>query len=515
LSKSQNESVATGSRSGSSRSNELLEANEQLVLAAVRAQADAESAARRLDEIARSAERDVLTGLPHRALLFDRFTQAIASAKRRSSRLALLFLDVDNFKQINDTLGHRVGDEVLKRVSQCLLSSVRDADTVSRHGGDEFLILLTELSFASDAVLIARKVISSLRESTMVGGHRVELAASIGISIYPDDGEDPDTLIDRADAAMYRAKRHRHGGLALHATEFTGRRSRDIPVVEGPPAGALGGPDSRAVQGRRNSQLSAANEEYILASLSTPHASSDASEAGRREMEFRALLAHERRNPASAIRRAASLLGRVRAEEMGWVQALVERQAGEITRLVSHLLGVARASGDKLMLDVSAVDLARIVHAAVAAGQRVMESRRQLLALELPTGGLEIHGDASRLEQLLHNLLDNASRFTPDGGEITLAVRVIDDTVVVTVSDSGVGIPADALPFIFEPFTRRSPGMGLTGDGLGIGLAVARRVAEAHGGSVFARSAGAGAGSQFIVTLPVRRQLGHLGDGHE
>lgn len=515
MSKSHSESVVTGTPAGLSRSHELLEANEQLVLAAVRAQAEAESAARKLDEIARSAERDVLTGLPHRALLFDRFTQAIAGAKRRSSRLGLLFLDVDNFKQINDTLGHRVGDEVLKRVAECLLSSVRDADTVSRHGGDEFLILLTELSYASDAVQIARKVMASLGESAVVDGHRINLAASIGISIYPDDGEDPDTLIDRADAAMYRAKRHRHGGVALHATEFTGRRSREIPVLLAPPPGALGEPASRAVHGRRNSQLSAANKQYILAALSAAHPPGDAIAADECETEFRAMLAHERRNPSSAIRRAATLLGRVRAEEMGWVQALVERQAGELTRLVSHLLGVARASGHAPMLDMSDVDLVRIVHSAVTAAKRVMESRRQLLALELPPSGLELPGDASRLEQLLNNLLDNASRFTPDGGSISLVVQSVDDTVMLTVSDNGVGIPADALADLFEPFTRRPPEMGLTGGGLGIGLAVVRRVAEAHGGNVVVRSAGAGAGSQFVVTLPARRHVGHLGDGHE
>lgn len=514
MSKSQSESVVTGSPSNPSRSHELLEANEQLVLAAVRAQAEADSAARRLDELARSAERDVLTGLPHRALLFDRFARAIAGAKRRSSRLAVLFLDVDNFKRINDTLGHRVGDEVLKRVAECLVSSVRDADTVSRHGGDEFLILLTELAYASDAIQIARKVIASLGDSAVVGGHRLQLTASIGISIYPDDGEDPDTLIDRADAAMYRAKRHRHGGLALHGTEFTGRRSREIPAVDGPPRAALAEP-APAVHGRRNSQLSAANEEYILASLSVPRPSGDAKEADERGTEFRAMLAHERRNPLSSIRRAAMLLGRVRADEMHWVQALVERQAGELARLVSHLLGMARASGGRPMVDMRVTDLARVARAAAAASKRVMDARRQLLELELPTGALEVHGDASRLEQLLNNLLDNASRFTPDAGKIALTVQAVDHTVVLTVSDNGVGLPADALADIFEPFTRRPPEMGLAGGGLGIGLAVVRRVAESHGGSVVARSAGAGAGSQFIVTLPLWRRLGRLNDGDD
>jgi diguanylate cyclase (GGDEF)-like protein len=196
----------------------LVEANEQLVLAALRAQADAHAATQALRNLSRSAGLDALTSLPNRVLLLDRFARAIAAARRRRVRLALLFLDLDNFKQVNDTLGHAAGDQVLKLVAHRLASAVRDADTVSRHGGDEFVILLAEVARPSDAALIADKLLAAVGLPTRVGDHVLRLAASIGIGLYPEDGEDADTLIDRADHAMFRAKRQGLGGFAFHGS---------------------------------------------------------------------------------------------------------------------------------------------------------------------------------------------------------------------------------------------------------------------------------------------------------
>jgi diguanylate cyclase (GGDEF)-like protein len=198
---------------------QLLEANEHLAISSMRAQSEAETAAMALKKVRRSSELDSLTQLPNRALLLDRFGQAIANARRNSTWLALLFLDLDNFKHINDTLGHAMGDEVLKLAARCLVSSIRTGDTVSRHGGDEFLILLTGMSQATDAILVADKVVAALGTSTRVGNHVLRLKASIGISVYPDDGVDPDMLIDRADAAMYLAKKYRLGSFVFHGQE--------------------------------------------------------------------------------------------------------------------------------------------------------------------------------------------------------------------------------------------------------------------------------------------------------
>lgn len=140
------------SRLDSRREAQLVEANEQLVVSALSARIDADTCAETLQEMSRSLGLDALTGLPNRALLLDRFAQAIAHAHHHGTRLALLFLDIDNFKLINDTFGHAIGDEVLRLAARRLASSVRDVDTVSRHGGDEFLILLTEVSQVSDAI---------------------------------------------------------------------------------------------------------------------------------------------------------------------------------------------------------------------------------------------------------------------------------------------------------------------------------------------------------------------------
>jgi diguanylate cyclase (GGDEF)-like protein len=211
---------------------QLLEANEKLVVSTVRAQTHADASAAELKGVSRASQLDPLTKLPNRALLLDRFAIAIASAKRRSARLALLFLDLNEFKQINDKLGHAVGDEALRTAAQCLRSSVRDVDTVSRHGGDEFLILLSEVSQPSDALRVAEKVIAALAAPHALGEEVIRLSASIGISIYPEDGENSATLIDRADAAMYLAKKHEFGSVVFHGQGPT-RDPMPKPNAEG------------------------------------------------------------------------------------------------------------------------------------------------------------------------------------------------------------------------------------------------------------------------------------------
>ena len=152
------------------------------------------------------AQHDVLTALPNRLLLNDRLGRAITLAHRYGRRLALLFVDVDHFKQINDSLGHAVGDQLLRSVAERLQSGVRGSDTVSRHGGDEFLILLTEIDDAASAAVSARKIIAAATKPYRVGQHDLEISVSIGISVYPDDGQDAETLIKHADSALYKVK---------------------------------------------------------------------------------------------------------------------------------------------------------------------------------------------------------------------------------------------------------------------------------------------------------------------
>src|ERR1700693_3013588 len=152
------------------------------------------------------AEHDILTSLPNRALLDDRLEQGIALAQRYSRRLAVLFIDLDHFKHINDSLGHLIGDQLLRAVAQRITPCVRSSDTVSRQGGDEFIVLLSELAHAEDAALIADKIRVAVLEPYTIANHFLHLTTSIGVSVYPEDGADPQTLIQCADTAMHHAK---------------------------------------------------------------------------------------------------------------------------------------------------------------------------------------------------------------------------------------------------------------------------------------------------------------------
>lgn len=208
----------------------LAEANEQLLLAALHAETVAETAVSELSELARSGQRDPLTNLPNRLLMLDRLENAIAVARRRETRIAVLFIDFDNFKQINDRHGHAIGDLALKLAARRLQSAVRDSDTVSRHGGEEFLVLLPDISQAADAAVIAQKLLAALAAPGRAGDHRLHLSASIGITIYPEDAEDAQTLISRADKAMYRSKRKGPGGFEFYAQKLSLTRRAGVPM---------------------------------------------------------------------------------------------------------------------------------------------------------------------------------------------------------------------------------------------------------------------------------------------
>jgi diguanylate cyclase (GGDEF)-like protein/PAS domain S-box-containing protein len=158
------------------------------------------------EELAYKATHDLLTGLPNRMLFKDRFGVAMAQAQRFHKKLAVIFLDLDRFKEVNDTLGHSAGDKLLYAVSNRLTDLLRKTDTVARMGGDEFLLLLPNIERMEDVVTISQSVLDVLRQPFIVGGREVSISASMGVAIYPDDGTDVDTLVSRADKAMYEVK---------------------------------------------------------------------------------------------------------------------------------------------------------------------------------------------------------------------------------------------------------------------------------------------------------------------
>jgi len=171
------------------------------------------------------AQHDCLTELPNRILLTDRLIQAIAVAQRNGKELAVLFLDVDRFKHINDSLGHDIGDHLLQAIAQRLLACVRSTDTVSRQGGDEFVILLSEVSHAQDAAVSADKILEALRAPYVIDQREMHITASIGIVTYPDDGTDVGTLVKHADVAMYHAKESGRDNYQFFTAEMNLRAS--------------------------------------------------------------------------------------------------------------------------------------------------------------------------------------------------------------------------------------------------------------------------------------------------
>lgn len=158
---------------------------------------------------------DTLTGLANRTLFFDRMNQHLELAKRNDYALALLYIDLDRFKVVNDTLGHEVGDLLLQEASKRMVSCIRKVDTVARMGGDEFVGICGTIVTSEDAVVVARKILSALTAPFCIKGHDCTIGASIGISLYPADGSDVETLLNKADRAMYRVKQSGSGGLAL------------------------------------------------------------------------------------------------------------------------------------------------------------------------------------------------------------------------------------------------------------------------------------------------------------
>jgi diguanylate cyclase (GGDEF)-like protein/PAS domain S-box-containing protein len=178
------------------------------------------------------AHYDSLTGLPNRKLFTDRLSRSIIQARRNHQRVGLLFLDVDHFKDVNDTLGHEVGDLLLQAVATRLQESVRTEDTVARISGDEFTVILPEMQAPTDAVMAASRIVESLQRPLLAGGHELYVSASIGICLWPTDGTDPATLIRNADIAMYRAKTQGRNRYEFYATDLGAHVARRLEMEQ-------------------------------------------------------------------------------------------------------------------------------------------------------------------------------------------------------------------------------------------------------------------------------------------
>ncbi|HEX6790156.1 MAG TPA: ATP-binding protein [Candidatus Krumholzibacteria bacterium] len=247
----------------------------------------------------------------------------------------------------------------------------------------------------------------------------------------------------------------------------------------------------------------------FIGSVMDVHERKDAEEAlrlaDRRKNEFLAMLAHELRNPLAPIRNAVQIIKHRRPQqpELQWATGIIDRQIAQMSRLVDDLMDVARITRGKIELRRDRVLLADVVKDAIEASRPLIDECGHTLTVSMPPEAVVLFADRARLSQVVLNLLNNAARYTETGGTIHLGAHREEDHVVIQVKDNGVGIPADVLPRIFGLFAQDDRTPEMSRGGLGLGLTLVQRLVDMHGGSVDARSAGRGQGSEFTVRLPV------------
>jgi signal transduction histidine kinase len=232
-------------------------------------------------------------------------------------------------------------------------------------------------------------------------------------------------------------------------------------------------------------------------------------EADRHKNEFLAMLAHELRNPLAPVRNAVQIL-RLKGSpdpELQWASELIDRQVQHMACMVDDLLDVSRIARGKVKLEKEPVELATVVTRAVEMVRPLVDARKHRATVALPPEPVWLEADPSRLVQVLANLLTNAAKYTDEGGQIWLTAERQGDEVVIKVRDTGIGIPADLLPRLFDPFTQEERLPDRAQGGLGIGLSLVRSLVDLHGGRVQATSAGRGQGSEFMLHLPVLKEM--------
>ena len=224
----------------------------------------------------------------------------------------------------------------------------------------------------------------------------------------------------------------------------------------------------------------------------------------RRLYEFLAMLAHELRNPLAPIRNAIDLMRRTSPDDPAqeWSRGVIDRQVTQLTRLVDDLLDVGRITSGKIVLKKERVELNAAVRHAVESCHAALAARSQTLDVQCTTEALVIDSDPTRLSQIVLNLLNNAIKYTPEQGRIEVSVARDGDWAVLRIKDTGIGMPPELLPKVFDLFVQGERSLARTEGGLGIGLTVVRQLVALHGGTVVARSEGANKGSEFIVLLP-------------
>jgi PAS domain S-box-containing protein len=310
----------------------------------------------------------------------------------------------------------------------------------------------------------------------------------------------PDDLVDQERILQDTAQRGGRSRREFRIRRHLDGQQRDIEAVEVGLRNAAGN-----IEWVLGTNLDITERKEVERQLQ--RAAAALTDADRRKDEFLATLSHELRNPLAPVSNSLALLKRVPGNiaVIERARATMERQLAQLVRLIDDLLDVSRITRDKLTLKREPALLADIVHDAVELCQPHFDRAHQSLSVTLPSSPVPMHADAARLVQVLGNLLNNASKYTPAGGHVELRAEFQLTHVVVTVRDNGIGIPADMQARVFDLFAQVDSSRELSKGGLGIGLALAKRLAEMHGGTITVSSEGSGRGSEFVVRLPVMR----------
>ena len=259
----------------------------------------------------------------------------------------------------------------------------------------------------------------------------------------------------------------------------------------------------------RMAQIREANEHLLVAAVHA-HVSAEAAQRSSLDKEqFLAMLAHELRNPLAPIVSVLAVLRRIAHTDakLPWIHDVLKRQIDHMTQLLNDLLEVSRMTGGKVVLKKRPIEVSDFMLDAIETSRPLILARQQKLTVNLPFEPLMIDGDPTRLSQIFANLLNNAGKYTLEGGSISFSAERRGEDVVVSVVDNGTGIAAEALPRVFDIFTQEGRSLDRSQGGLGIGLTVVRSLVELHGGAIVASSPGEGLGSSFIVTFPLLKKV--------
>jgi signal transduction histidine kinase len=427
-------------------------------------------------------------------------------AEQASERVSILLVDdqparLISYESILEDLGHNLvragsGREALEKLMNADYAVILlDVNMPEMDGFETATLIHEHPRFERTPIIFVTGV--NVSELDRIKGYKLGAVDYVHVPVMPE--------ILRAKVSVFvelylkrrelqsvnRALQHANAELAEANAVLKAEKTRELEQY------------SRRLEGA-NAELEAANLALRGEISERARIEMRLKEADRHKDEFLAMLAHELRNPLAPIRNAVEIMQRKTLEDaqLVWTREVIERQLGSLTRLVDDLLDVSRITRGKINIARQRLELGAVIEGAVETVQPLLSEKKHHLEVDIPDPAASLEGDQTRLTQVIGNILANAAKYTDNGGRIALCARKDGNWVEIRVRDSGIGIPADQLPRIFDLFTQAHRADERARGGLGIGLALVRRLVELHGGTVAARSEGPGQGSEFVIRIP-------------